>query len=306
MSLGDDRADARARPDDRHASRSSAPSRARRFDEHDLALAEDARAARGERGRQRAAATGTRSAIAQTLQASLLPPALPDIPGLELGAVYRAAGEGYEVGGDFYDLFSTSEGHWFAVIGDVQGKGAEAAAVTALARYTIRAAAVRRRSPAAILRWVSEVDAAPRGARRPLLHDRLRAPRRHRARRSASRWPAAGTRLPLVLRADGHVRRGRRAGDAARAWSNGPELEDRAADLRRRRHARALHRRPDRGRRAPGDVGPRRAGPRARRRCAAARRRRLADGLLKRAVPDTAGALRDDIAILALRADGES
>jgi serine phosphatase RsbU (regulator of sigma subunit)/PAS domain-containing protein len=97
-----------------------------------------------------------RSAIARTLQQSLLPPALPEIPGVEAAALYRAAGEGTDVGGDFYDLFSVAEGEWIAVIGDVCGKGAEAAAVTALARYTIRTAAVRRRSPAAILRWLND------------------------------------------------------------------------------------------------------------------------------------------------------
>jgi len=97
-----------------------------------------------------------RSAIARTLQSSLLPPALPEIAGLETAALYRAAGEGTDVGGDFYDLFSVGEDEWIAVIGDVCGKGAEAAAVTALARYTIRTAAVRRRSPAAILRWLND------------------------------------------------------------------------------------------------------------------------------------------------------
>jgi PAS domain S-box-containing protein len=97
-----------------------------------------------------------RSAIARTLQRSLLPPVLPEIAGIETAALYRAAGEGTDVGGDFYDLFSVAEDQWIAVIGDVCGKGAEAAAVTALARYTIRAAAVRRRSPAAILRWLND------------------------------------------------------------------------------------------------------------------------------------------------------
>jgi len=97
-----------------------------------------------------------RSEIARTLQSSLLPPVLPEIPGIETGALYRPAGEGTDVGGDFYDVFSISEHDWFAVIGDVCGKGAEAAAVTALARYTIRATAVRRRSPAAILRWLND------------------------------------------------------------------------------------------------------------------------------------------------------
>jgi PAS domain S-box-containing protein len=97
-----------------------------------------------------------RSAIARTLQSSLLPPVLPEIAGVEAAALYRAAGEGTEVGGDFYDLFSVAGDEWIAVIGDVCGKGAEAAAVTALARYTIRTAAVRRRSPAAILRWLND------------------------------------------------------------------------------------------------------------------------------------------------------
>ncbi len=97
-----------------------------------------------------------RSAIARTLQNSLLPPVLPEIAGVETAALYRAAGEGTDVGGDFYDLFTVADDEWIAVMGDVCGKGAEAAAVTALARYTIRTAAVRRRSPAAILRWLND------------------------------------------------------------------------------------------------------------------------------------------------------
>jgi hypothetical protein len=93
--------------------------------------------------------------IAHTLQQSLLPPLLPEIPRMETGALYLPTGEGIEVGGDFYDLFPTAEKEWFAVIGDVCGKGPEAAAVTALARYTIRAAVMRHRSPAGILRWLN-------------------------------------------------------------------------------------------------------------------------------------------------------
>jgi serine phosphatase RsbU (regulator of sigma subunit) len=81
---------------------------------------------------------------------------LPEIAGIDVAALYRAAGEGIDVGGDFYDLFSITDDEWIAVIGDVCGKGPEAAAVTALARYTIRAAAVRRRSPAAILAWLND------------------------------------------------------------------------------------------------------------------------------------------------------
>ncbi len=127
----------------------------RRFHEGDLRLAEDL-ALRAATAVENARLYRARSAIAQTLQASLLPPVLPDVPGVEAGAVYQAAGEDHEVGGDFYDLFATTEDHWFAVIGDVCGKGAEAAAVTALARYTIRAAAARSHSPATILGWVNE------------------------------------------------------------------------------------------------------------------------------------------------------
>jgi PAS domain S-box-containing protein len=92
-----------------------------------------------------------RAHVAQTLQASLLPAALPDIPGATVAAEYVAAGEGMDVGGDFYDLFALDDGAWILVIGDVQGKGAEAAAVTALARYTVRAVAGRSSSPATTL-----------------------------------------------------------------------------------------------------------------------------------------------------------
>lgn len=81
--------------------------------------------------------------LARTLQRSLLPHALPDIPGLRISARYRAAERGHEVGGDFYDAFAIDERRWGITIGDVCGKGAEAAALTALARYTIRAFADR-------------------------------------------------------------------------------------------------------------------------------------------------------------------
>jgi serine phosphatase RsbU (regulator of sigma subunit) len=97
-----------------------------------------------------------RDAVARTLQRSLLPPALPEVPGLELAARYLAAGDDLEVGGDFYDCFPTGPGEWAAVIGDVCGKGAEAAAVTALARHTIRAAVVHDPHPAAVLRALNQ------------------------------------------------------------------------------------------------------------------------------------------------------
>src|SRR5262249_62214706 len=82
-----------------------------------------------------------RSHVASTLQDSLLPGRLPRMHGLEVAARFHAADD-VEVGGDFLDVFPTSEG-WAAVVGDVSGKGAGAAALTALARYTVRAAADR-------------------------------------------------------------------------------------------------------------------------------------------------------------------
>ncbi len=80
-----------------------------------------------------------RSRIASTLQQSLLPPELPDQPGFRLASLYRAAGAQNDVGGDFYDVFPVAGG-WVAVVGDVAGRGAEAAALTSLARYTLRTA----------------------------------------------------------------------------------------------------------------------------------------------------------------------
>jgi serine phosphatase RsbU (regulator of sigma subunit) len=88
-------------------------------------------------------------AIADTLQRSLLPERLPDIPGVTLAARYRPAR--YQVGGDFYDVFALDDGGWLMVIADVCGKGPQAAAMTALARYTLRAEALHKRSPSALL-----------------------------------------------------------------------------------------------------------------------------------------------------------
>jgi serine phosphatase RsbU (regulator of sigma subunit) len=80
-----------------------------------------------------------RDYAARTLQQSLLPPALPEIPGVEVATMFLPAIRGYEVGGDFYDVFQVADGRWVAVIGDVCGKGVEAATLTGLARHTLRA-----------------------------------------------------------------------------------------------------------------------------------------------------------------------
>ncbi len=82
-----------------------------------------------------------RAEIGETLQRGLLPPALPRIPGWSIAAMYRPAGAENEVGGDFYDVFRVPGG-WMLAVGDVTGRGARAASITAVARYTLRTAAV--------------------------------------------------------------------------------------------------------------------------------------------------------------------
>lgn len=81
-----------------------------------------------------------RAEIAATLQRGLMPPPLPEIPGWSAAAMYRPAGAENKVGGDFYDAFPIADG-WMLVIGDVTGHGAQAASITAQARYTLRTAA---------------------------------------------------------------------------------------------------------------------------------------------------------------------
>jgi PAS domain S-box-containing protein len=97
-----------------------------------------------------------RTQIAQTLQRALLPESLPAVPGAELQALYTAAGELNEVGGDFYDVFEYGAGRWMLVIGDVCGKGPRAAGVTALTRYTLRAAALSGQSPTGMLHMLHQ------------------------------------------------------------------------------------------------------------------------------------------------------
>lgn len=102
-------------------------------------------------------AVGERFAqLATTLQESLLPPHLPDVPGIEVAARHLPAGSGGELVGDFYDVFQTDRSTWGVVMGDVCGKGVEAAKVTALARYTIRAAAIQHRSPRQVLALLNQ------------------------------------------------------------------------------------------------------------------------------------------------------
>ncbi len=122
----------------------------RLFEQVDIQLAEEL-AARAGMAIDNARLYTERSRIAHTLQVKLLPERLPQIPRALMAARYRAAGELNEVGGDFYDVFQRSPTEWAIVVGDVSGKGAEAAAVTALARYTLRAAALEDAPPSGAL-----------------------------------------------------------------------------------------------------------------------------------------------------------
>jgi serine phosphatase RsbU (regulator of sigma subunit) len=127
----------------------------RTYGDDDLLLAEEL-ARRAATSIDNARLYTERSYIARTLQQSLLPPHLPYVPGAELAARYRPVGEGNDVGGDFYDVFELSDGSWSVLIGDVSGKGPEAAALTALVRYTLRAIAAPDKPPSEVLRLVND------------------------------------------------------------------------------------------------------------------------------------------------------
>ena len=123
---------------------------------HERVAASEADAAR--RALDRATHEAARYAtLARTLQSSLIPPELPSFAGVTTDAFYRPAGDGSEVGGDFYDLFPVRDGVWGLALGDVSGKGSGAAALTALARYTIRAASFHAASGVEVL---GQLDAA--------------------------------------------------------------------------------------------------------------------------------------------------
>jgi PAS domain S-box-containing protein len=168
-----------------------------------------------------------RAHTARALQESLLPPVLPAIPGLEVASRFRAAGTG-DVGGDFYDLFEVGDGGWALVVGDVCGKGPDAAAVTALARYTIRAAAMQRSYPSHILSLLNDA----------LLRQRTGADfctvalGRFDVRPDGAILVLAsgGHPLPLLLTADGDVRPVGRPGSLLGVLEE-PDLRDAALEL---------------------------------------------------------------------------
>ncbi len=125
------------------------------YDHDDVALAQAA-AGRIAEALENVWLTEQHRSIAKKLQAALLPPRLPSIDGLSVAARYWAAGAVSEVGGDFYDIFPIDDRRWAFVIGDVCGTGPDAAAVTAIARHTVRAAATHGSPPAEVLEWLND------------------------------------------------------------------------------------------------------------------------------------------------------
>ena len=164
------------------------------------------------------------TALARMLQESLLPPRLPDIPGLQVAAEYAAGGTGAEVLGDFYDVFPSVRGSWGMVVGDVCGKGVPAAKSTALARYTLRAEAHRKARPSlvlaglnqALLDWLTDD---------PRFLTAIYATVRPVPAGATVRISSAGHPLAVLRRADGHVQDFGRPGTLLGILAD-PELHD--------------------------------------------------------------------------------
>lgn len=168
----------------------------RRFTEDDVRFAEQV-AARAAVAVENARLYTERSRIAATLQQSLLPEALPEIEGWEVASLYRPARSGGEVqvGGDFYDAFRSERG-WIVLIGDVTGKGIEAAAMTSLVRHGARFVGEQLPDPAGIL---ARLDAALR--RQPSMSLCSALCLRIEADRLC--FASAGHPLPLLVTDDG-------------------------------------------------------------------------------------------------------
>ena len=199
----------------------------RRFDAQDVELAQEV-ARRCATAVDNARLYTERSYIARTLQQSLLPVELPDIPGIEAAARFRPTGEGNEVGGDFYDIFETGSHGWTVVMGDVCGKGPDAAAVTALARYTLRAAAMREFLPSRTLGVLNEALLRQRDDRRFCTVAYAYLEKLDEGARVG--LSTGGHPLPLLLRADGGVEAVGAPGTLLGVVPD-PNLEDRAVTL---------------------------------------------------------------------------
>lgn len=140
--------------------------------------------------------------VAETLQASILPAELPDIPGVDLAVAFTPrGGEHHEVGGDFYDAFAVGDERWLLSVGDVCGKGPHAAAITSLCRYSIRALSLHGDDPAALLGELNEALLRHRTEGRFATAALARL--HHRDSGVGLTLALGGHPCPMVLRADG-------------------------------------------------------------------------------------------------------
>jgi serine phosphatase RsbU (regulator of sigma subunit)/PAS domain-containing protein len=176
----------------------------RLFSEDDRALVEDL-AHRAALAIDNARLYRDQRKIAQTLQQGLLPTRLPELPGVAVAAVYRPAGEGADVGGDFYDLWEVPDGSFGVAVGDVCGKGAEAAALTALTRHTLRTASMHEPTPTRVLRVLNRAILQRDGSGRFCTVAYAWGQRVEDGFRVTI--CCGGHPLPCVLRADGRVER---------------------------------------------------------------------------------------------------
>lgn len=171
------------------------------------------------------------SHIASVLQDSLRPRSLPKIAGFDTASRFLAAGAAYEVGGDFYDAFHTGSGVWTIVIGDVCGKGPEAAALTALARYTVRAASEPEVPPSRVLDTLHESISVEQTGLRfcTAALAQLTAPSNGRGAASVT-VSLGGHPPPMIVREGGGTERVGEPGTLLGAIAN-PSLHDRTAEL---------------------------------------------------------------------------
>jgi hypothetical protein len=250
---------------------------------------------------ERARVYTERARIAHILQRALLPEELPEIPGAQVRALYSAAGDLNEVGGDFFDVFDCGEDRWLILVGDVVGKGPRAAGVTALARHTLRAAAISGQPPTQMLETLHRaLRRQPRGADlcTVCLVTVTRAGGAFRLSIAL-----AGHEPPLLIDADGEAKRVGRPGtllgviDSISVHETDAVLQEGQTLLlftdgvtEAGRPAAAL-----------GERGLRRV-------CRDAPRlalQELLERIERAALERSAGGLHDDIALLALRAAGE-
>ena len=241
-----------------------------------------------------------REYVAETLRRSLLPPELPGIEGLEIAARYLPAAEGTQVGGDFYDVFEAAPDRWIAVMGDVVGKGVEAAAMMGLARYTIRTAAMSEGRPSAILETLNQAILKQTNDQRfcTACAVRLR-PSGDVARATVC---SGGHPLPLVLRADGTTEVVGSPGTIVGVFDD-PVLVDRAVDLHLGDTLVLYTDGVTDERRDADEFGERRLHE-ALTELAGAGAQRIADGVVDAVVGFRTGQPKDDIAILAIKVVG--